>query len=140
MGCQTSRICRKRGEDLTDNRIGILIDRLYDVKQDKGKANEGIKKINEKIAKLETEIIKRMEAEKTTAVKGRKASASITMAFYPSVEDIEKFARWCVRRKRFDMFRKQVSSAPVKEYYDDKNLLPDGVKTHTETKLNLRRK
>jgi len=120
--------------------IGKKIDALFDLREQKTKANEMVKDINKEFTDLQSEILNEMQAIDAKSVKGERATASVTIGFYPNIEDGETFFNWAVKNKRYEFLRKQINAAPAKEMLDQENKLPPGVSSHTEPKLNLRRR
>jgi len=119
--------------------LGEKIDKLFELREKKLKAKEIVSDIQKDFDIIQIDIISHMQAEDVKAVKGIKASASISIGFYPGVEDLELFANWVVKNGKYEMMQKRVSSAAIKEMLDSTNKLPPGVKSYTEPKLNLRR-
>ena len=119
--------------------LGQKIDTLFLLREEKLKQNEIVKSIQREFDSLEEDIILNLQAEDVKAAKGNNASASVKMGFYPTVNDLEMFANWVVKNKKYEMMQRRLSSAAVKEMYDSTNKLPPGTEAHTKAKLNLRR-
>jgi len=120
-------------------KIGQMVDQMYRLREEEKKFKDEAKRIREQIADLQAKLIEAMELEGLKLVRGELATASLKTATYARPVDFEKFARWAVERGRFDMFYKRVNAAPVVEMLEQENLLPPGVETYSEVKLNLRK-
>ena len=119
--------------------LGDMIDELFNLREQKTKANEAVKEIDKQFRELQMQIIDEMQLQDCKSFRATKATASVTIGFYPAIENAEQFFNWAVKTKRYDFLRRQVNSAPAKEMLDQENKLPPGVTSHTEPKLNLRR-
>jgi hypothetical protein len=119
--------------------LGQKIDKLFNLREEKLKQNEIVKTIQRQFDDLQDDIILNLQGEDIKKATGEKASASVSMGFYPTVNDLEIFATWCVKNKKYEMMQRRLSSAAVKEMYDETNKLPPGTEAYTKAKLNLRR-
>lgn len=119
--------------------LGEKIDKLFELREKRDMINTMLKDVNKELDLRKNDIIAEMEFEDCKSFKAEKAIASITLGFYPSIEDLETFAIWVVKNNKFEMMTRSCSKAAIKEMLDKTNKLPPGVVTHTEPKLNLRR-
>lgn len=119
--------------------LGEKIDKLFLLREQKLKYNDVIKEIQKEFDGLQEDIILNLQGEDIKKATGEKASASVSMGFYPTVNDLEKFVDWVFKNKKYEMMQRRLSSVAVKEMYDETNKLPPGTEAHTKAKLNLRR-
>lgn len=120
-------------------KIGEIVDRIYELREKEKVLKKQASQIKEMMDDLKDSLVEVMQLEGITMARGEKATASLKTATYARPVDFEKFARWAVRKKRFDMFYKRINNAPVVELLEQENILPPGVETYSEVKLNLRK-
>ena len=125
---------------MINSKLGILIDNLNDLREQKRSAQDEIKDIQSKYDDLERQVIEIMDANGLEKAAGDLATASYKIETYPQVDDKEKLTRWCVENNKFEFLQSRVNAGPVKEMLDAENLLPEGVTVFTKAKLGLRRK
>lgn len=56
---------------------------------------------------------------------------------YATVEDPEKFLRFCMETENFDLMERRCSKTAVRNFIEDKNKVPDGINYGTKLSLNI---
>lgn len=120
--------------------VGERVDILAALRLAKEEAERKVKDINEEISKIEYEIISAMEEQGTDRVSNSSGTVSLKVEMYPQVEDMESLVNWCAENNRPDMIQKRVSSTAFKEYFEEMNEFPDGIKTYEKKSLGFRKR
>lgn len=124
----------------TDEKIGQIIDLLFDLREEKAKLNDEIKKINARVEKGQKMLIESLEAQGLDKARGSKATASIAPQLVPNVDDKVAMAKWAYENDRFDILQSRVAPAPVREMFALENKLPDGISLFTKTVVSITKK
>jgi hypothetical protein len=117
--------------------MGSLIDGMFDLREQKRSLDAEIKKIEEKLDAQEKLVLERMELEGTNAVKGKKASASISTNVVANVVDWDKVYAFVKKTGNFQLFQRRISDPAFRELMELKGAVP-GVEPFTKKKINLR--
>jgi hypothetical protein len=120
--------------------LGDRIDMIFVLRTQKAALEDQIKELNGRIGEVKAGILTEMQISGLEKAAGSKATAFIEIKFYPGVKDKETFYVWAVRNKKFEMLQARCNAAAVREYFESKNKLPDGLDSHTEPEIMVRRK
>jgi len=117
--------------------IGVKIDRLHALREQKRALEEQIKQLSEQMNELENQLITQMDNEGVTKASGRAATVSITTSVKPSVEDWDAFYAYIHRHKYYHLLERRPSVTGCRELLETKGKIP-GVIPFTQRKLNIR--
>ena len=117
--------------------IGVKIDRLHALREQKRALEEQIKQLSEQMNELENQLIDQMDKEGVTKASGRAATVSITTSVKPSVEDWDAFYAYIHRHKYYHLLERRPSVTGCRELLETKGKIP-GVIPFTQRKLNIR--
>lgn len=117
--------------------IGVKIDRLHALREQKRALEEQIKQLSEQMDELENQLIAQMDKEGVTKASGRAATVSITTSVKPSVEDWDAFYAYIHRHKYYHLLERRPSVTGCRELLETKGKIP-GVIPFTQRKLNIR--
>ena len=117
--------------------VGKAIDTLWALREKKRAKEAEIKVIEGEIAISESILFERLDAEESTAGKGKSASVSITEATSFNIADFDAFAKYVAKTKYFHLFQRRVSEVAVREIFEQKGLVP-GLAPFTKRRINLR--
>lgn len=117
--------------------LGTTIDDLWQLREEKRQAEEGVKVIEAKMSALEEDLMEQLDKQGTKAATGTKASASITTAVVANVDDWAAFHAFIAKNKFFHLLQKRVSDPAYRELLDLGKKVP-GVQPFSKKKLNIR--
>jgi len=117
--------------------IGVKIDQLHALREQKRALEEQIKQLSEQMNELENQLIDQMDKEGVTKASGRAATVSITTSVKPSVEDWDAFYAYIHRHKYYHLLERRPSVTGCRELLETKGKIP-GVIPFTQRKLNMR--
>lgn len=117
--------------------LGTLIDKLSQIRERKREQESIVKAIDEEFRALESEVITRMIAEAADKIGGKAATASLSKAVVPQVENWDLFYSFIGKNKYYHMLERRPSVAAYREMLELKGEVP-GVSAFTKTTLNLR--
>lgn len=117
--------------------IGVKIDRLHALREDKRAREEEIKQLNEQMDLLENELIAQMDKEGVSKSTGVAASVAISISVKPSVEDWDAFYAYIHRNKFYHLLERRPSVTGCRELLETKGKVP-GVVPFTQRKLLVR--
>lgn len=117
--------------------IGVKIDQLHALREQKRALEEQIKQLSEQMNELENQLIDQMDKEGVTKASGRAATVSIITSVKPSVEDWDAFYAYIHRHKYYHLLERRPSVTGCRELLETKGKIP-GVIPFTQRKLNIR--
>lgn len=117
--------------------IGTMIDELHDIREEKRAAEQVVKEIEERYAKLESELIQRADEEGISSGKGKLASFSVGESIMPHVKDWGAFYKFIYKHGYGHLLERRPSVVACRELFDTKGDIP-GVEKFVKRKLNLR--
>ncbi len=117
--------------------IGVKIDALHVLREEKRAIEETLKAKTQEIDLAENELIDQMDAQSITKSTGAKATVSISISVKPSVEDWDAFYAYIHRHKYYHLLERRPSVTGCRELFDTKGKVP-GVVPFTQRKLNIR--
>lgn len=117
--------------------IGVKIDHLQKLREQKRALEEQIKEIAEEMENVEFELLKQMDAEGLGKASGHLATVSVSESVKPSVEDWEAFYAYIHRMKYYHLLERRPSVTGCRELLETKGKIP-GIVPFTQRKLNLR--
>ena len=105
----------------------------------KAEADERIKKLNERMAKLEVWLQMKMAVDKTTALPTNAGTAYKTTVEHASVIDMDDLLDFIRKNEAWHLIEKRVSKSGVKAYLDEGQPIPPGVNWYTSTAVHVRK-
>ena len=117
--------------------IGVKIDKMHQLREEKRKLEEQVKNIQAKMAALETDLIAYMDKQGVSKSTGALATVSISENIRPSVEDWAAFYAYIHRYKYYHLMERRPSVSGCNELLETKGKIP-GVVPFTQRKLNVR--
>lgn len=117
--------------------IGVKIDQLHALREQKRALEEQIKQLSERMNELENQLIAQMDEEGVTKATGNTATVSISTSVKPSVEDWDAFYAYIHRHKYYHLLERRPSVTGCRELLETKGKIP-GVIPFTQRKLNIR--
>ena len=117
--------------------LGAIVDALWAEREAKREKEAEVKDIEGRIAAFETELMERLEAEGLDALKGSKASVSVSSSVSANVEDWDAFHAYIGKNKFFHLLQRRVSDPAYRELLDMGKKVP-GVQPFNKKRLNLR--
>jgi hypothetical protein len=119
---------------------GGIIDKLWQLREDKKEVAKQELALNSKIAELETQLYERMDKEESTKGAGNKASVSLgtqnVIQFAPGDESRAMFAAYVLKSKQTHLYEHRISQLAAQELYRLKGGIP-GTVVFTKRKINL---
>jgi predicted nucleic acid-binding Zn-ribbon protein len=120
--------------------LGEMSDKLAELKTQMDGINERKSDLQKEIDALEFQIITRMDESGVDRISSSNGTATLKVEMYPQVENMEELVQWCADNGRADMIQKRISSTAFKDFFDETNEYPDGVKTYEKKSILFRRK
>lgn len=117
--------------------IGVKIDGLHKLREQKRALEAEIKTISEAMDALEQELLAQMDAEGVIKSTGKLATVSVTTSVKPVVEDWDAFYAYIHRHKYYHLLERRPAVLGCRELFEQKGKIP-GVVPFTQRKLNLR--
>ena len=117
--------------------LGALIDAIHLEREKKRLVEEDVKKISERIAELEEQIMAQLDEQGLTQSRGSKASVSVTSSVVADVQDWDSFWPYVAKNKFWHLIQRRVSDPSYRELLEQGKKIP-GVQPFTKRKLNLR--
>jgi len=115
--------------------IGGIVDRLYDIKLRKTRANKIIALIEEEEKRLQNALIDVLDKDDTTGVSGKLGRATITMKKVPYAKDWNAVQKYIIQTGEFDLLQKRLSTAAV----EARETPIPGIEFLNVKKVNLRK-
>ena len=117
--------------------VGVKIDALHALREDKRQLEELLKAKAQEIDLAENDLIEQMDQQNITKSTGSKATVSISTSVKPSVEDWDAFYAYIHKNKYYHLLERRPSVTGCRELFDHKGAIP-GVVPFTQRKLNIR--
>lgn len=117
--------------------IGVKIDQLHAIREEKRRLEEEVKELVHKADELELQLMDQMDKEGVSKSTGNKATVSITSSVKPSVEDWDALYAYIHRNKYYHLLERRPSVTGCRELLETKGKIP-GVVPFTQRKLNIR--
>jgi len=117
--------------------IGVKIDALHNLREQKRALEEQVKALSEQMNSLELDLIDQMDKEGVTKSTGKLATVGISSSIKPSVEDWDVFYAYLKKTGYFHLLERRPSVTGCRELFDTKGKIP-GVVPFTQRKLNIR--
>ena len=114
---------------------GGIVDRLYDIKLRKTRANKIIALIEEEEKRLQNALIDVLDKDDTTGVSGKLGRATITMKKVPYAKDWNAVHKYIIQTGEFDLLQKRLSTTAVEE----RDTPIPGIEFLNVKKVNLRK-
>lgn len=121
----------------TKKPIGVLVDKLYDLRQEIERINaKELKPLQEKRIKLEQRIMDRMFADGTSSVRSKNALVSIKKTRHLSVKDRRRLENYIKKTGAFDLFTNHINSKAFFDRLDEGIVIP-GIEVYNRSSLSL---
>ncbi len=117
--------------------IGVKIDQLHTLREQKRQLEEQVKQLQGQMAELENELIEQMDKQGVSRSTGVNATVSISSSTRPSVDDWDAFYAYIHRHKYYHLLERRPSVSGCNELLVTKGKIP-GVVPFTQRKLNMR--
>ena len=117
--------------------VGVKIDALHALREDKRLLEEQVKAKAAEIDAAELDLIGLMDAQHVTKSTGSRATVSISTSVKPSVEDWDAFHAFIHRHKYYHLLERRPSVTGCRELFDTKGKIP-GVVPFSQRKLLVR--
>lgn len=101
--------------------------------------NERIKKLNERMAKLEVWLQMKMALDKVNSFNTNAGTAYKTMVEHASVSDMDALLEFIKENEAWHLLEKRVSKNGVRAYIDEEQPIPPGVNWYTSTAIHVRK-
>lgn len=119
--------------------INDLINQFVEVKALKESLNEQIKECNEKLGKIEAEIMEQMSNAGINQAASDKASCTMRQVTHPTITDWETFYKHVASTGEFELLHKRLSSTAFRERWESGEAIP-GTTSSSVWELSVRRK
>ena len=130
---------KKTAEALVPSPLGVLIDDMFELREKKRVLEEQIKVIEQEYAVQEEALLARMESEKTSSTRGKRATASITKTVVASIIDRSALDAFVKKTGAFQLFQSRVSDPAFRELLESRKGKPvPGLESFNKTRVNLR--
>ena len=123
---------------MADKPTGTMIDDMFELRETKKDLETQVKEINEQMTLLEAELMSKLDDEKQTMGRGLAASASITSAVIPMVEDWETFGQYLIDNDALYLLQRRVAVRAYRELTDAGETIP-GTTTFPKRTISLRK-
>ena len=100
--------------------IGQRIDQLYDLRERKRDLEDEIKKLQEEMGVLESELMLEMDSQGVDRSSGKKASVSIQESVKPNVQDWDLFHKFIKKNDAFYLLERRPSVTACREMIETK--------------------
>ena len=117
--------------------IGVKIDQLHALREQKRALEEQIRQLSGQMDVLENDLIDQMDKEGVSKSTGNAATVSITASVKPSVDNWDAFYAYIHRFKYYHLLERRPSVTGCRELLEIKGKIP-GVVPFTQRKLNIR--
>lgn len=100
---------------MTELTTGKLIDKLFELREEKKRLNAKIKDIESEVDQLKNDLFQRLDKEESTVGRGQLASCSVTETTVPAVEDWDQVHGWIAENDGLYLLQRRLNSAPFRE-------------------------
>lgn len=119
-------------------KLNELIDRIYDLKQQKKALDDEAKNIAAQVAELEAQALATMAEVGTDSAKSDAVRATVTTKQHASVTDWDALYAFILDNEAFYLLQRRVSEGAYRDMLAEGEELP-GVEPFTKTTLSLRK-
>lgn len=120
--------------------VGTMIDRMWELREQKKKLDDEAKDISAKMTELEEQLSAKMEADGVTKATGKSASVSFSFTTAAQVQGDEGWALlygYIKRTGYWHLLQRRVTDTAYKELLDAGKKVP-GVEPFSKKRINLR--
>lgn len=119
--------------------IGGLIDKLFEIREQTRALNKQAEELKVQKDDYEARLLAALDAQGVTQSRGEVATATVSEAEVPQVEDWDKFYAFIARNKAFYMLERRPAAGPYREAMQlRKGRAIPGVKSFTKRTISLR--
>ena len=115
-----------------------MIDEMFELRESKKEFEVRIKDINEQMTLLEAQLLQKLDDEKQTMGRGSSASASVSNAEIPMVEDWETFGQYLIDNDALYLLQRRVAVRAYRELKESGEEIP-GTTTFPKRTISLRK-
>jgi glutaredoxin 2 len=119
--------------------LGQFSDELYDQDQTIKKIEKTLKEAKQLRAEVENEFLRAFEKDEIDGCKGSRSSASIRTAQYPTIKNRNKFEKYVLKKKAFDLFQSRVTAKAYFARLDEGETVP-GVEVFERIRVSVRKR
>ena len=119
--------------------IGELIDAMYRVRQKRLEVQKKVDDLKAKQNQIEGMLMDALTKQNTRKGEGSLASASISTAINPVVNDWDKLNRFILRHKELALFQKRLSAPRFRELLEEHPRGIPGLESFEQKTINLRK-
>ena len=116
--------------------LGAMVDRLYDLDEERGKLARRVEELKTEYAALEGHIFETLPKSALEGALGKRAMASIKRTPVPTADDWDAIRRYVVKNNAWDLIQKRLSTEAVRERWNADVAVP-GVGKFTRITLSL---
>ena len=124
---------------MSDPTIGELIDAMYRVRQKRLEVQKKVDDLKAKQNQIEDMLMNALTKQNTRKGEGSLASASISTAINPVVNDWDKLNRFILRHKELALFQKRLSAPRYRELLEEHPRGIPGLDSFVQKTINLRK-
>ena len=117
--------------------LGLMIDEIWAQREVKRNLEVKVKDVEAIIAKSETKLMERLDAEGLDKSSGKSASVSISSNVVGTITNWDEFMKYVAKTKQFHLVQKRCSDLAIRELFEKKGNVP-GIEPFTKRKVNIR--
>lgn len=117
--------------------VGAMMDRLFQIRNEKRGLEEQIKALNQEWESLEGALLMAMDEQGSTRVANHQGTAILSETIVPQVDDWESFIGWAKDNDALHMVQRRVSSPAYRELVESGQVVP-GLTPYNKRTVNLR--
>lgn len=114
-----------------------LLNELEKIMEEKRQLNVKLSELKSREADIEQEILNMLDSTGLDEVKIDNKRIGRTQNIYFNITDWDAFLKWCRRRNIFPL-QKRPQTSFLREFYEQKNKLPDGIEPYVKEGLSIR--
>lgn len=118
--------------------IGEIIDRLFEIRQQKSDINEALKELTTEESTLQWELIPKLREQGVNSSQSGKASATISDEVFPSVVDWDAYGDYIIKEHALYLLERRVAVKPFRELVQARSI-PPGIEPIIKTSLSIRK-
>jgi hypothetical protein len=116
--------------------LGTCVDKLYSLRQQRLAKQKEVDKLEAEEKALKEHIINTLPKSESTGIAGKLARATIVKKEIPQVHDWDRFYKFVLKTKHFDLLQRRLADTAVKERWDAGEEIP-GVEAFQAVTVSL---
>lgn len=119
--------------------IGSIINKIHQIREERRELAKEDKALKTEFDEGKTVLIDYLVEQGTNGARSDKAVASITESDVGNIDDRERFWKWVMRTKRYEMLTWNVSQPALREFIEQSrgNKPPPGIEMFTKRDVSL---